>query len=162
MSSEITDSVLEVLLYLFENYIRRDVLPKEVEISIDLKRAGFTSDDIEGALRVLESLNNLLQMVAERCQHTTQSATRVFTTAECRKLDVDCRGFLLFLEQLEILSLAIREWIIERAMSLEADEIGLYDLKDIILMGLYQQSAQNIFMPTRPVLDLPEMVGRMH
>jgi Smg protein len=55
------------------------------------------------------------------------------------KLDVECRGFLLFLEQSDVLNAYDREVVIDRAMALEAEEIDLQQLKWVVLMVLLNQ-----------------------
>ena len=53
------------------------------------------------------------------------------------KLGVECRGFLLFLEQIGVLSVETREIVIERLMELDNPEIELDDLKWVVLMVLF-------------------------
>ncbi len=50
---------------------------------------------------------------------------------------MECRGFLLFLEQINVLTTEIREMVIDRVMGLETNEFELDDLKWIILMVLF-------------------------
>ena len=66
-----------------------------------------------------------------------QISTRIYTQEESLKFNVDCRGFILFLEQLEILTLDTREMIIERIMELDINELNLEDLKWIVLIVLF-------------------------
>ncbi len=49
----------------------------------------------------------------------------------------ECRGFLLFLEQIQVLNLETREMVIDRVMALDAAEFDLEDLKWVILMVLF-------------------------
>jgi Smg protein len=67
------------------------------------------------------------------------NSTRVYLPQECEKLDIECRGFLQFLESIEILNATSRELIIDRAMALETDDFGLPQLKWVILMVLFNQ-----------------------
>src|SRR3546814_12645910 len=65
--------------------------------------------------------------------------TRVYFGPELDKLDVECRGFLLVLEQHGILDPAQRELVLDRAMALDQDELDLDDLKWVVLMVLFNQ-----------------------
>src|SRR3546814_12179339 len=65
--------------------------------------------------------------------------TRVYFGPELDKLDVECRGFLMVLEQHGILDPAQRELVLDRAMALDQDELDLDDLKGVVLMVLFNQ-----------------------
>ena len=66
----------------------------------------------------------------------------MWTDDELVRLDVECRGFLLFLEQAGILKLETRELVIDRVMALDAADIDLTQLKWIILMVLFNHPGQ--------------------
>ena len=51
-------------------------------------------------------------------------------------LDVECRGFLMFLEQVGVLNFESREMVIDRVMELDQPLMCLEDLKWVILMVL--------------------------
>jgi Smg protein len=87
--------------------------------------------------------------------------TRVYFGPELDKLDVECRGFLLFLEQQGILDAGQRELVLDRAMALDQDELDLDDLKWVVLMVLFNQpgsEAAYAWMETQMFLDEPEPV----
>ncbi len=52
-------------------------------------------------------------------------------------MDAGCRGFLLFLEQIQVLNLETREMVIDRVMALDNAEFDLEDLKWVVLMVLF-------------------------
>lgn len=56
---------------------------------------------------------------------------------ECRRLGAACRGFILFLEQIQVLQFDAREMVIDRIMALDSPEIDLEDLKWVVLMVLF-------------------------
>ncbi|VFP87779.1 Protein Smg [Candidatus Erwinia haradaeae] len=62
---------------------------------------------------------------------------RVYTIAEKQLLDVHCRGFMLFLEQIHVLNLETREIVIERIMALDTLDLQIEDLKWVVLMVLF-------------------------
>ena len=78
---------------------------------------------------------------------------------ELAKLGVDCRGFLLSLEQLGVLNADQRELVLDRALALDQDQVELDDLKWVVLMVLFNQpgsEAAYAWMETRMFADDPE------
>ena len=68
---------------------------------------------------------------------STSTSTRIYTAKECERLNLESRGFLTFLEQVNVLTTETREMVIDRIMGLETDEFELDDLKWIVLMVLF-------------------------
>ncbi|QIE02173.1 DUF494 family protein [Buchnera aphidicola] len=132
--------MFDILIYLFENYVhtKSKISIDYDSLTNDLSDIGFPKKDIYNALRWLKNLacykNNILSSINVISE---QISTRIYTQEESLKLNVDCRGFLLFLEQLEILTLETREMIIERIMDLDMNELHLEDLKWIVLIVLF-------------------------
>ena len=52
-------------------------------------------------------------------------------------LDVEARGFIMFLEQINVLDSATREMVIDRVMEIDSKEFCLEDLKWVVLMVLF-------------------------
>ncbi len=132
--------MMDILMYLFETYIHSDVELKvnQDELEEELLRAGFHQEEIYKALDWLEELAALQQSD----QHSTitmsaATSTRIYTEKEKIRLDIESRGFLLFLEQVNVLTPETREMVIDRVMGLETQELLLNDLKWIILMVLF-------------------------
>ncbi|HVC01166.1 MAG TPA: DUF494 domain-containing protein [Steroidobacteraceae bacterium] len=135
------DNVLDLLIYLFENYMNGDDEPRPDRNTLksELERAGFAQLDVERALEWLDGLSGeQLGKVAE----ATARAVRVFSGHELLRLDTDVRGYLVHLENLRILSAAQRELVIDRLMALEADEIDIEQVKWVVLMVLFSQPGQ--------------------
>ena len=132
--------MMDILMYLFETYIHSDseLQVDQDELEDELIRAGFRQDDIYKALHWLEDLA-ALQDTDNQAAITTCSNTsmRVYTSREISRINMECRGFLLFLEQINVLTTEIREMVIDRVMGLETNEFELDDLKWIILMVLF-------------------------
>lgn len=132
--------MFEILIYLFETYVHSES-EKSIDyesLTNDLSDIGFQEKDIYNALCWLKNLscykkNNISSINLA----SNQISTRIYNQEELCKLNADCRGFILFLEQLEILTLDTREMIIERIMALEINELNLEDLKWIILIVLF-------------------------
>ena len=134
------EDVLDVLMYLFENY-----MDDETAIEADpetlktlLREAGFLSTEINKAFAWLEDLA-IMQEVDSLLPAKTARSIRVFSPIEEKKLDVECRGFLMFLEQMGVLNDASRELVIDRIMALESPDIDLEQVKWVVLMVLFNQ-----------------------
>ena len=63
-------------------------------------------------------------------------AMRIYTDTECRKLDLDARGMLLFLEQSGILDALSRELVVDRALAIDQNAVSVDELKWIVLLVL--------------------------
>ncbi|MFT4466038.1 MAG: DUF494 family protein [Sodalis sp. (in: enterobacteria)] len=132
--------MFDVLMYLFETYIHNEVemCVDQDKLTDDLTRAGFHQDDIYNALNWLEKLADLQDGQGRAfALNADPLAMRIYTDEESQFLDTDCRGFLLFLEQIQVLNLETREMVIDRVMALDAAEFDLEDLKWVILMVLF-------------------------
>lgn len=155
------ESILDVLLYLFEHYLAED----EADLAHDrdglqheLMQAGFSPAE---ANRAFDWLNALEQQRPGTAQPASHGPTRVYFGDELDKLDVECRGFLLFLEQHGILDLEQRELVLDRAMALDQDTLDLDDLKWVVLMVLFNQpgaEAAYAWMQAQMFGDEPELV----
>ena len=136
-----TENVFDVLMYLFENYYMDDdgTSPPDRDIvQQELSQAGFPALQIDRAFHWMEGLageDNPPSMQDER-------SLRLFSDNEMSRLDTACRGFILFLEQMGVLTPASRELAIDRAMALESEDFDLDQLKWVILMVLFNQPGQ--------------------
>lgn len=132
--------MFDILVYLFENYIHNesDIYVNHADLTKELSRAGFHDADIFKALKWLDHLSVLQQSdVKPYLSHSISSATRIFSSQELQKIDVQGQGFLLFLEQIKVLSAETREMVIDRVMDLDGNSISLEDLKWVVLMVLF-------------------------
>ncbi|UDG79633.1 DUF494 family protein [Candidatus Steffania adelgidicola] len=132
--------MFDVLLYLFETYIHNEVEIRvdQDKLTDDLTRAGFQRDDIHNALNWLEKLADLQDGQGKTFSlNADPLAMRIYADAESQVLNTDCRGFLLFLEHIQVLNLETREMVIDRLMALDTAEFDLEDLKWVILMVLF-------------------------
>ncbi len=134
------ETVMDVLMYLFDNYFEEEVefSPDQESLKIQLKEAGFGGQQVDKAFDWLEGL--ALRKESNISVHLTDTKSlRLFNDNEIAKLDADCRGFLLYLEQAGVLSVSERELVIDRVMALETDYIDLQQLKWVVLMVLFNQ-----------------------
>ena len=72
----------------------------------------------------------------------TSRAIRIFDPSEQARLDVDCRGYILYLENIGILNAAQRELVIDRLLALDVKRIDLEQVKWVVLMVLFSQPGQ--------------------
>ncbi len=133
------ENVVDILIYLYENYMDSDqeAAPDQVQIQEELAQAGFPEQEIEKALEWMDELA-LRQMDQGYTDHGDH-AMRIYTPREISRLDAESRGLLLFLEQNGILDQASRELAIDRAMALSPARLHLDDVKWVVLMVLMNQ-----------------------
>jgi Smg protein len=136
------ENVLDLLMYLFENYIydEPESEPDRDSLSESLEQAGFSSTEIDRAFRWLDDLAEQRQL--DDVDLEPAGSIRVFSADEQRRIDVDAHGFLIDLENTGVLDATRRELVLDRLMALEADDIGLEDLKWVVLMVLFNQPGQ--------------------
>ncbi|MGJ8694060.1 MAG: DUF494 family protein [Thalassotalea sp.] len=132
--------MFDILMYLFENYIHSEaeVMVDHDTLTDELTRAGFHQDEIYKALKWLEKLAALQDVEAYPfVTRTGSTSVRVYTQQETQLLDTECRGFILFLEQVNLLDFTTREMVVDRVMELDTQDFCLDDLKWVILMVLF-------------------------
>jgi Smg protein len=157
------EGVLDILIYLFENYFDAEsdegFEPDRDTLKLELERAGFPGTEVERALNWLEELAG----DPERLQpNPTSRAIRVFAALEQARLDTDCRGYLVHLEQVGILSPTQRELVIDRLMALEGDDIDIDKLKWVVLMVLFSQPGQETAYARMEDLVFEDRSGAIH
>ena len=135
------ENIFEVLIYLFENYLEDEMnlIPDSDGIKTELIQAGFEQSEVDNAFNWLEALSE-----ENAIKPTTSTAFRIFCPQEEKKLDLECRSFLLFLEHSNILTANTREIVIDRAMALEHDSLLIDELKWTVLMVLLSHSDDDI------------------
>lgn len=133
--------MFDILMYLFENVVHHesDIVVNEDELTDELIRAGFHHEEIFKALAWLEKLCDLQK--SDETPYLTRAtpapSTRIYSLNEQVMLDVECRGFLIFLEQINVLCSTTREMVIDRVMEIDSTEFCLVDLKWVVLMVLF-------------------------
>jgi Smg protein len=118
--------MFDILMYLFENLVHSEseFRVDHDELTDELIRAGFHHDEIYKALAWVEKLAALQETDATPylSRVTVPNSTRVYTPEEQTRLDVQCRGFLIFLEQVKVLDISTREMVIDRTMEIDSAE----------------------------------------
>lgn len=156
------ENVLDVLMYLFQNYMDSEAgfQPTKETLEVELTEAGFHQAEIGKAFDWLEGLAMLQS--EPRQFPVTNPSIRIFTLQEKEKLDTECRGFLLFLEQVGVLDTMTRELVIDRAMALEVEDFDLEQLKWVILMVLSHQPGQEAAYAWMEDLVFDEVTELLH
>jgi Smg protein len=158
------EGVLDILIYLFENYFDTETEddgsePDRDTLKLELERAGFPATEVERALNWLEELAG----DTERPRPApTSRAIRVFAALEQARLDTDCRGYLVHLEQVGILSPTQRELVIDRLMALDDDTIDIDKLKWVVLMVLFSQPGEENAYSRMEDLVFEDRSGAIH
>ena len=140
------ETILDVLLYLFEHYFYDDpdAVRDRDSLQNGLIQAGFSPTEIHKAFDWLDEL-----------------ARQRPATAVVRRLDLECRGFLMFLEHSGVIDADQRELVVDRVMALDQDEVDVDDIKWVVLMVLFNQpgsEAAYAWMESQMFEDEPEPV----
>ena len=130
--------MFDVLVYLFENYYQTQGRPDHETLARKLHAAGFENEDIHDALDWLTGLAAPHDTGPLECLDT-RPTFRSYNSEESGRLTTESRGFLAFLESARVLPPRLRELIIERAIALPDEVVGLDKLKVIVLMVLWTQ-----------------------
>ena len=123
--------MLDVLVYLYENYWRPDACPDHAQLTRKLSSVGFESEEIQDALTWLDGLAEAAQSYVGQ---QSPQALRVFSPAEQEHLGDASIGFISFLEAAGVLPPPMREMVIDRANAFPGGPLDLEDLKIIVLM----------------------------
>jgi len=183
------ENVLDVLLYLFEYYMAdnpgqpldsdRDTLESR------LVEAGFTTAEIRKAFGWMDTLWQRRSLTPLALQHgrlaaplsdtlnnaaddsvlvrpATLPSMRIYVGEELTRLDADCRGFLLFLESVGILSPVNRELVIERVLALPEEDMDVERLKWLVLLVLFTQPGEEEAYAWMEELIYDNLTGYMH
>jgi Smg protein len=131
------ETLLDVLMYLFENYHDGEYSDADNQetLRVELAAAGFPEEEINHAFAWLDGLasDRDRPRLAGR-----PGVLRIYAREEMVRLSPECRGFLLYLEQLGILDVAGRELVIDRLMAIQ-DEVDLERVKWVCLLVLINQ-----------------------
>jgi Smg protein len=154
------ETILDVLLYLFEHYFYDDpdAVRDRDSLQNGLIQAGFSPTEINKAFDWLDELARQRPVSASPRLDTP---VRVYSEPELDRLDTECRGFLMFLEHSGVIDADQRELVLDRVMALDQDEVDVDDLKWVVLMVLFNQpgsEAAYAWMESQMFEDEPEPV----
>ena len=156
------ETVLDVLMYLFENFSEQDYdhAPDQIVLRDELLQAGFGELEVDRALAWLEELATTdAEPFANK---PANRSMRIFSMRELARLDVECRGYMMYLEQIGILSPAQREVVLERLMALDTPDIDVEQVKWVVLMVLFSQPGQEAAFSRMEDLVFEDELGGIH
>jgi len=137
----IKQSVVDVLMFLFERYLDDDelnetsrVTDKRDSIQIRLEEMGFHNQEINQAFDWLEDLAELQEK--QQFFPVKETSTRIYSEQEKKLLNIESIGFLHFLEQTSILTPVTRELILDRVVAL-GHPLDTEQMKWIIMIVLH-------------------------
>ena len=133
------ETILDVLLYLFEHffYDDPDAVRDRDSLQTGLIQAGFSPAEISKAFDWLDDLAR--QRPSASPASGEIGPVRIYVDCEAARLDQECRGFLMLLEANGILDAHQRELVLDRSMALDQEELDIEDLKWVVLMVLFNQ-----------------------
>ena len=140
--------MFEVLVFVYENYYSGADYPDPAMLKRKLNAVGFEQDEIGDAVSWLNDLNAaargsqpIMGPLAPTAgaqplwlREPQATSTRVYSAFEQRQLGLLCMGYLSFLETADLLTTAMREVVIDRALATPGGTLDLNDLKTIVLM----------------------------
>lgn len=157
----INPSVLDTVLYLFENYLDDcEETPERAALESLLHSSGFPASTVSRALDWLEVLEAPGEGPSPEAFGS--GSCRVFSPLECLRLTAEARGFLLYLEQAGVLEPAQRERVIERLLALDSEEVDLEEVQWVVLISLFRRPGQEAAFAQMEDLLYAEMAEFAH
>ena len=142
-----TGTVLKVLIYVYDHYMLADPaeVPERHHMLEDLQRRGFSVSEVVHAMEWLSALvGDQRASPGPSDAQSDRGGLRIFADGELSRLSADCRAFLMLLDRQNVLTPRQRELVIERALALDVDEIGVEQLKWVVLLALSSQPGQEL------------------
>jgi len=153
MTANAKEDVLEVLLYLFENYMVEgaEMRPDQDLLNAELVSAGFAEGEIVKAFDWLEDLSTLcddsipLKHEGEKPREIvargllrggTSQSIRHLSKSEANRLGREGYGLITMLQSAGVLDPDTRELVIDRVMALESDDIDVDHVRWVVMMVL--------------------------
>ncbi len=157
------ENLLDVLMYLFENYFEDEVVlgPDQETVKLELSQAGFPEAVINRAFSWLEGLAHADQHAFPNSDASLPSL-RLYAPQEQERLSLECQGFLLFLEQAGVLDPVGRELVIDRVLALGDEDIDLDQVKWVVQMVLFNQPDKDGAFAWMDDLVMDQALGRLH
>ncbi len=166
----IKQSVVDVLMFLFERYLDDDedsqsnpVTVKRDIIQLRLEEMGFQNQEINQAFDWLEDLADIQAEL-----HDTQNfiaikntSSRIYSEQEKKLITTESIGFLNFLEQSNILNDVTRELILDRVIAL-GHPLDVEQLKWIIMIVRHTQPGEENALAIMEDFLFDETTDKIH
>ena len=151
--------MLDLLIYMFENYLSTQNQLDFNNMTQELEAAGFDNDEIERAFDWFSQLKLMADKIPPNSQLKANDKLRIFTGSELEKIACDGLGFILFLEQAKVLNSIEREIIIDRAMALNQNIISVDEVRWIVMMTLWNNGRENDYLFVEDALYQKEQLN---
>ena len=146
--------MFEVLVFMFENYFANQSMPDDATMEQELSAAGFEQNDILGAFDWYQQMKSMLSAPEHHYAHN-DTAMRMFTKVELKRINTESLGFLIFLQQADVINDVERDLIIDRAMALKKVFIGIEEIRWITMMALWNQGREKDYSFVEDALFIP-------
>ena len=135
------EDMLEVLIYLFQNYIidGTSLDSGQNELTEELVGAGFADSEIDKAFIWLEELLEVCEQDESQQLEQTRTSVRIYTDEEAQILKLSGQSLLTRLTNASVLDQFSREMVIDRVMALDSHDVNIEHIKWVVLMVLSNQ-----------------------
>jgi len=167
----IKQSVVDVLMFLFERYLDDDetnkashVTDKRDSIQIRLEEMGFHHQEINQAFDWLEGLADLQADLHDDNQKffsIKDTSIRIYSEHEKKLIGLESIGFLSFLEQNQILTSETRELILDRVIALD-QTLDAEQLKWIIMIVLHTNPGEENTLALIEDFIFDDVIDQIH
>jgi len=156
--------MLEVLIYLFENYIVDgvDFNAGQDDLAQELAGAGFPSEEIEKAFVWLEGLLDICERGGSQSQPHASGSIRFYTDDETERLQNAGLSLLTKLVNVGVLDQFSREMVIDRVMALDSADVNLDHVKWVVLMVLSNQPGFSDIADWAEVVVTEDLIPVIH
>ena len=134
--------MLDLLIYLFENYISTKPKLNMNDITVELEEAGFNNKDISTAFDWF----NHLEKLSNGPELTNKNSIRVLSHKEYEKISKEGFTFLTFLLNAKILNPTEFEVILDQIMILNQKYINIDEMRWIVMMTLWKSGKENSYL----------------
>ena len=134
--------MLDLLIYLFENYISTKPKLNTNDIALELEEAGFNNKDISSAFDWF----NHLEKLSKNSSLTHKDSLRVLSQIEYEKISEEAFTLLTFLINAKILNSTEFEIILDQIMILNQKYINIEEMRWIVMMTLWKSGKENSYL----------------
>ena len=134
--------MLDLLIYLFENYISTKPKLNMNAITVELEEAGFNNKDISTAFDWF----NHLEKLSSGPELTNKNSIRGLSHKEYEKISKEGFTFLTFLLNAKILNPTEFEVILDQIMILNQKYINIDEMRWIVMMTLWKSGKENSYL----------------
>ena len=134
--------MLDLIIYLFENYLSTKPKLNMSDITLELEQAGFNNQDISSAFDWF----NHLEKISGKTKLEDDKSLRVLSQKEYEKISKEAFTFLKFLIDANILNSTEFEIILDQIMILNQNSINIDEMRWIVMMTLWKSGKENSYL----------------